>query len=39
MAVGAPIMADTATAAPAAAKSEMVRDFVARTARLFLLLL
>jgi hypothetical protein len=34
-AVGAPIMADTANAAPAAAKNEMVRDLVARIARLF----
>jgi hypothetical protein len=29
-------MADTANAAPAAAKNEAVRDFVARIARLFL---
>jgi hypothetical protein len=34
-AVGAPIMEDTANAAPAAAKNEAVRDFVARIARLF----
>jgi hypothetical protein len=34
-AAGAPIMADTANAAPAAAKNEVVRDFVARIARLF----
>jgi hypothetical protein len=34
-AVGAPIMADAANAAPAAAKSAVVRNFVARTARLF----
>jgi hypothetical protein len=34
-ALGAPMMADTANAAPAAAKYEMVRDFVARIARLF----
>jgi hypothetical protein len=33
-AVGAPIMADTANAAPAA-KNEAVRDFVARIARRF----
>jgi hypothetical protein len=41
-AVGAPIMADTTNAAPAAAKpaaakNEAARDFVARIARLFLL--
>jgi hypothetical protein len=35
MAIGAPIMADTANAAPTAAKSEVVRDFTARIARLF----
>jgi hypothetical protein len=34
-AVGAPIMADTTNAAPAAAKNEVVRDFVARIARPF----
>jgi hypothetical protein len=39
MAVGAPVMADTKTAAPAAAKNDMARNFVVRMARLFSLLL
>jgi hypothetical protein len=39
MAVGAPIIADTAIPAPTAANSEVMdRDLVARIARLFLLL-